>query len=419
MNILLVSFYFPNSSLAESIQTGRIAKVLSEKHSIDVVTVDMNTYGKYHDNDLGRVFSFKDNVSTFKTGSINILDNKYLSKIISWPPFNMFFPDNKWWWFPMAVSMAEKQIKKKEYDLIYTRAQPFTSNLVGLYLKKKYKIPWIAHFSDPWVDSPFKKKHKKEINFNSYYEKQIFYNADFITMPSVKMEKLYKNKYHAYINKIYTVGHIFDNNVIKYKKDDQKLVNNDKITIVHAGGFYKYRSPEKFLEALSYIKINIDEGLMDRLSIVFLGGGLKSIINHKNKFNLENDVKFIDRVSYLDSISYMQEATVLLMIDTHFANSEDNVFFPSKLVDYLGMGVPIVGIGDDTSISHYILKEFNHVFMNIDSTIEEQANVLYQAIVDLSRNKKRDVTKVFNNVYMGHNPIEALEFLLEKIDCKK
>jgi hypothetical protein len=32
---------------------------------------------------------------------------------------------------------------------------PMTDHLVGLSLSRKYRIPWIARFSDPWVDNPY------------------------------------------------------------------------------------------------------------------------------------------------------------------------------------------------------------------------------------------------------------------------
>lgn len=415
MNILLISFYFPNSSAAESIQTGRITKVLSNRgYKVDVITVDLVKYKKFHDNKLGSVFSFNNNVNIYKTTSINFLDNRYLSKIIDLPPFNKVFPDNKWWWLPLAIARSEEMINKKNYDLVYTRAQPFTSNLVGLYLKNKYDIPWIAHLSDPWADSPFRRYGDSTINLSRYLERKIFTNTDYITVPSVRMEEFYKNKYN--MDKIYTVGHIFDNDLLKYRNAKPETKKSDKITVIHAGGFYSFRSPERFIAALHYIKSNINKELIDNLRVIFIGGVSKSIIDKINKMNLGDNFEFIDRVGYLESIEYMRQASILLLIDTHFNESVNNMFFPSKLVDYLGIGIPVIGMGDNLSVSKQILEELNYPFININSSVKEQAYYLYRAIIDLTKKQSYPNMRVFENNYIGHNPMETLDVLLKQFN---
>ena len=34
-------------------------------------------------------------------------------------------------------------------------AQPWTNHLVGMRLHRDSGLPWVAHFSDPWIDSPY------------------------------------------------------------------------------------------------------------------------------------------------------------------------------------------------------------------------------------------------------------------------
>jgi len=53
-------------------------------------------------------------------------------------------------------------------------------------------------------------------------------------------------------------------------------------------------------------------------------------------------VKVVSTVSYCQSLALMSSADLLLVIDAPTNNV--SVFLPSKLVDYIGSGVPIFGI---------------------------------------------------------------------------
>lgn len=36
--------------------------------------------------------------------------------------------------------------------------QPRSDHLLGLHLKQRLRLPWLAHFSDPWTDTPFRRQ---------------------------------------------------------------------------------------------------------------------------------------------------------------------------------------------------------------------------------------------------------------------
>ena len=59
-------------------------------------------------------------------------------------------------WIRRAGTELQKELKVEKYDALVTFAQPWVDHLIGLEVKRRHpSLPWVVHFSDPWVDSPY------------------------------------------------------------------------------------------------------------------------------------------------------------------------------------------------------------------------------------------------------------------------
>jgi len=58
-------------------------------------------------------------------------------------------PDRFWTWKRPAIRLAKEVIKKENIQIVYTTCLPFTSNQIGIELKKKTNVKWVADFRDP------------------------------------------------------------------------------------------------------------------------------------------------------------------------------------------------------------------------------------------------------------------------------
>jgi hypothetical protein len=64
-----------------------------------------------------------------------------------------------------------------------------------------------------------------------------------------------------------------------------------------------------------------------------------------------------ETIPYLESLAAMKLADALLLLDAPLTNKKQSVFLPSKLVDYLGSGRPILGITPPAGASARVLRE--------------------------------------------------------------
>ena len=50
---------------------------------------------------------------------------------------------------------ARAACRRARFDALVSFAQPWSDHLIGLRVHRATGLPWIAHFSDPWTDSPY------------------------------------------------------------------------------------------------------------------------------------------------------------------------------------------------------------------------------------------------------------------------
>ena len=70
------------------------------------------------------------------------------------PPLKLL-PDEKWVWIGAAARAARRLAAERRFDVLVSFAQPWSDHLVGLRVHRATGLPWVAHFSDPWTDSPY------------------------------------------------------------------------------------------------------------------------------------------------------------------------------------------------------------------------------------------------------------------------
>src|SRR5262249_44750806 len=135
------------------------------------------------------------------------------------------------------------------------------------------------------------------------------------------------------------------------------------------------REPFGLMEAMAVLKKMIAPELMPTFEIV--GSSDNRYPEHARKLKLDTIVRFGARTLYLNSIRIAAEADVLVVIDTHAAGS---VFFPSKVVDYLMLGRPILALTPPGSAVTEILEPLGHVCVDAGNPA-----LIAEAIADMIR----------------------------------
>jgi hypothetical protein len=63
-------------------------------------------------------------------------------------------PDAKAGWIMAACQRARAIVRDEPIDVLYSTSYPYSSHLVGSWLKRKTGLPWVADFRDEWTQNP-------------------------------------------------------------------------------------------------------------------------------------------------------------------------------------------------------------------------------------------------------------------------
>jgi hypothetical protein len=246
---------------------------------------------------------------------------------------------------------------------LITFAQPWADHLIGLSLKKRYPaLPWIAHFSDPWVDSPYIAKIKPGVRqMWQEQERAVIAHADAVIFVNTPTADLVMKKYPAeWRSKAHVVPHGYDPDLRDAVAEPSR--DTGRMRLVYTGTMFPgMRDPLKILEAIVCLKKILPPECMPVTE--FVGMGVTPYRKQAQELGISDLTRFDERVGYLEALRIASRADILLMIDT---NMENSVFLPSKIVDYLMLGKPIFALTPRNSASVDALRPLGHVCVDSD-----------------------------------------------------
>lgn len=274
------------------------------------------------------------------------------------------------------VSDALKEFEKGEYEYLFTSIVPGISHIAGYKIKKKHpEVKWIASFSDPFKGSPYKKTDNSDRSifyqiafnvgafalYNSKYEEVAVNHADELVFICEEQRDFTLRQYPNYeelVKKsvIYPLTYIPEWEMYSNLLNTPR-VNNEIKQAVHLGRLYGLRKIDSFLEALKELNEEIPD-LKNKIVFHQYSEIQTPDVRKIREYGLEDVFVLHDKVTYKESVEIMKNADILVLFDTLMPKAESQPYLPSKIVEYLMLKKPILGICDPNSPSYRILKEY-------------------------------------------------------------
>jgi glycosyltransferase involved in cell wall biosynthesis len=297
------------------------------------------------------------------------------------PPLKLL-PDEKWVWIGAATRAARRLAAERRFDVLVSFAQPFSDHLAGLRIHRATGLPWVAHFSDPWTDSPYLRGAPWQRRLWKRQEADVIENADALVFVNSQTADRVMMKYpNDWRRKAHVIPHGFDCD----QPEALPVPRDQRLTIVHTGRFYDgVRTPEPLLRALAALAGR--RSLASELHVVFVGTASASYPRLTTQLGLDGVVEFTGRLTFAESTSWAAAADVLLVID---APAEESLFLPSKLVDYLPAGKPILALTPVRGASADLIRALGYPVVAPD---DEPAIASAVEALIVARNERRLTT---------------------------
>lgn len=259
----------------------------------------------------------------------------------------IFLPETYMLWLPSATRAGLAHLRAHP-SLIYSRAQKHVSNVCGWRLKRATGLPWIAHFSDIWVNHYFKSPLTRA--FARALEKRILRDADHIVfVTEVAVDHTFAHYPAEWRQRVSIIPHGY-----AQARPSASLACQGPLKLLHAGAFYPgMRTPETLFEALRIL--HQESPLTGRLSLTLLGDG-GEYRAQSERLGLASVVHFSPPVSHVECQQMIAACDLPVMIDTL---GHGGVFLPSKLIEYFAYQKPVLVLTEKQSAVDLLMRGKN------------------------------------------------------------
>jgi len=298
--LLAVSWCMPPLPFPRSIQVARSLKYLAlNRWESVVVTVDPMSVGGSAYSDLSLESLYARYYRLVLVKSVE----RWLPLRLMWGllPSLMWLPDAKRVWVGGAVRATRNLLVERNRSALISFGQPWSNHLVGLRIHRESRIPWIAHFSDPWVDSPYYHHGCAwQRRTCQTMEEAVIREADALVFITAHTANLVMRKYpEEWRQKVHVIPHGYDTEALPHW--ERPAQPHPRLRLVYTGNFYPgMRTPESLLQALRLLKQT--QPVPDRLEVTFVGQMVKEYQEMVDGLDLANAVEFVGPRPYVDSL---------------------------------------------------------------------------------------------------------------------
>ncbi|WP_245326265.1 glycosyltransferase family 4 protein [Hymenobacter wooponensis] len=266
---------------------------------------------------------------------------------------NVFIPDARRGWNSYALrAVADLLAQGEQFDAVLTSSPPHSSQLIGLELKRRYGLRWLADMRDPWTDIYY----YKELNhtpparwLDARYERQVLEQADAVLVTSPNTKRLFLGKSPKLMaDKIQVVPNGYDE--ADFRAPSQPPT--DALLITHTGTISETYHIEQLLAACAECGRRHPDVPIRLRFVGKVSGGLQLQIEQAG---LVDHTEFVPFVPHDKSVEYLLRSTVLLMAIPDVANNFG--ILPGKVFEYLAANKPILCVGPIGSDADTLLEE--------------------------------------------------------------
>jgi glycosyltransferase involved in cell wall biosynthesis len=269
------------------------------------------------------------------------------------------------------IKAGNKIISKHQIRAIICSTPPHSLQLSAMYLSKKWSIPWVADFRDPWTDIFYYQNIDRmsiSKSADESIEKRVLKNSSsVVTVSKSIMEKLSEKSEKSKIQVLYNGYDAFD------FESETIHTYRDNFKVSYVGNL---KSNQNIPELWSVFSEFLSEGHPIKLN--FVGNVHPDVISALKDNDMYETTRFMGYVSHEDAIKEMQNSSVLLYI---IPQAPDNAgILTGKLFEYLASKRPFFAVGPPDGDAAEILKDLNMgpmIDYSDKSAMEERLRYLF------------------------------------------
>ncbi len=353
--VLIIANEFPPMGGAGVQRTTKFVKYLRE-FNFEPIVITKEHRGGLSDKSL--LQDIPNDIKIYRLKAYDFINRRGILKLpMKFIGTRILSPDSEFFWYYFNRDKVLDIIKKEKIQLIYTTSFPYSSHLMGLYLRKKLiNIRWIADFRDEWTNNPYHRdSFFKRLKFRAEKRKEVEVTSNcdyFITNTPLMLEGFLKDNKDLYKNSTFIPN--------GYDEEDfldilDKRDGEDKFVITYTGSLYGRRNLDEFLDGL---KLAVDKNQVrkNRLEIRIVGNIYDKVIEAYSKaYNLEGVIKSYGYLPHKESIQMLFNSDIILLVIGKGKGSRN--FYTGKIFEYIRANRPILAIVPEDGVAADVIRE--------------------------------------------------------------
>lgn len=246
-------------------------------------------------------------------------------------------PDSYVGWVPFARRAASRICRDQGIDLIYSTSPPDSTHLAARSVARRFSIPWIADFRDPWIHlylrDPPTPLHGR---IHAWMERSVA-GADRVLVTTDWQKETLERLYPG--SRVVKVPNGFVEDDFTGERPD--IPRGEPMVFTHCGMLTQGRSSRVFLAGLaSFLEKRRDA--RGRVRAVFIGARESENERWARHPALEGAVEFIDNLPHPECVEREMRSHVLLLIKHD--DGRYGGLIPGKLYEYIGARRPVLAL---------------------------------------------------------------------------
>ncbi|MGV8092787.1 MAG: glycosyltransferase family 4 protein [Mangrovibacterium sp.] len=252
---------------------------------------------------------------------------------------NLFLPDPRRGWNRYALQKATELINRYHIKTVITTSPPHSTQLIGLKLKKKLGVRWIADLRDPWTDIYY----YRELHHMAWAAKtdrrmelKVLHGADHLITVSQDLKRIFSQKLPAGMSsKISVIPNGYDETDFLQKVK----TTSEKFIITYTGTISEAYDMTGFLEALELLGKESRKKLLLR----FVGKIPAPVMERIRQKLPDLELEQVGYVDHHRSVNYLLQSSLQLLIIPRVDNNKGIV--TGKFFEYMASHKPVLAIG--------------------------------------------------------------------------
>ncbi len=399
--VLIITYYWPPASGPGVYRFLKFCKYLSEFGWEPIVLTVKN--GSYPATDHSLLNEVPANVQVYHSHTLepfvlyNLISGKkgnsvpvgiipqqvkknFSQKISFFLRANLFIPDARVGWKFFAIRAAKNIIDEHTIDAVITTGPPHSTHLVGLALKRKFNLPWIADLRDPWTsiyyNKTFPRTHYAERK-DKQFEDKVARTADMLVVVSNGLREEFKDR----AKNICLIYNGYD----ETDMPQRKITSTELFRLSYIGSLKPIQNITMMWDVIKELK-NENADFKKYFRLQLTGKIDPSIINEIKMRGISDITEYTGYVTHEIATKQMVETNMLLFIIPQYENSK--LIITGKLFEYIASTTPILAVGPPNGDADALLKENDRQAMiDYNDEVAFRKNLLAHFNIWLSNNK--------------------------------